>query len=176
MNNLLIENKIINYNKDNLSILDINNKIKRVKLIVENSNNEIILCCSNKNYFFLGGHAENDETDVECLEREIKEESGVSINLNLNNPFFIINYYKKNYPKNEINTLITANYYMINYDLNPNIKKVNLTDEEIQGGFKIIKFKKNIILKRLNESLKYSTKKQVTIDTIHVLEEYLKKN
>ena len=65
---------------------------------------------------------------------------------------------------------------MINYDLNPNIKKINLTDEEIQGGFKIIKFKKNIILKRLNESLKYSTKKQVTIDMIHVLEEYLKKN
>lgn len=65
---------------------------------------------------------------------------------------------------------------MINYDLNPNIKKINLTDEEIQGRFKIIKFKKNIILKRLNESLKYSTKKQVTIDTIHVLEEYLKKN
>ncbi len=176
MNNLLIENKIINYNKDNLSIFDINNKRKRVKLVVENSNNEIILCCSNKNYFFLGGHAENDETDIECLEREIKEESGVSINLNLNSPFFIINYYKKNYPKNKINTLITANYYMINYDLNPNIKKINLTDEEIQGGFKIVKFKKNIILKKINESLKYSTKKQVTIDTIHVLEEYLKKN
>ena len=65
---------------------------------------------------------------------------------------------------------------MINYDLNPNIKKINLTDEEIQGGFKIVKFKKNIILKKINESLKYSTKKQVTIDTIHVLEEYLKKN
>ena len=88
----------------------------------------------------------------------------------------IINYYKKNYPQNKINTLITANYYVINYDLNPNMKKINLTDEEIQGGFKIVKFKKNIILKKINESLKYSTKKQVTIDTIHVLEEYLKKN
>ena len=51
--------------------------ISRVKILPINQNNEILLCKVNGIYHFIGGHIEQNETQVECLKRELNEETGI---------------------------------------------------------------------------------------------------
>ena len=67
------------YNDNNLSDNEITRVVKRAKVLIENDNNEIAIAYSHNNYFFIGGHVENDEDDFVCLDREIKEETGISL-------------------------------------------------------------------------------------------------
>lgn len=164
--------KNIVYNNDNLKRKDMNNIIKRAKILFE-YNDEIVVCNCNNNYFFLGGHVDNNETDYECLNRETKEEAGLDIDYSGLEPFVRIEYYNKDYPSKGINTLSIAHYYHKIYDINPNYKNTNLTKEEAEGNFKIEKINKNKIIDTLIKSLASSTRRGVTIDTIDVLKEYL---
>ena len=45
--------------------------ISRVKILPINQNNEILLCKVNGIYHFIGGHIEQNETQVECLKRKL---------------------------------------------------------------------------------------------------------
>lgn len=90
--------KKIIYNDDHLQEEDINNIVKRAKAIIINSNDEILLTLSHNNYFLIGGHVENEESDIECLEREILEETGIKISIGNLNPYLSIIYYSKEYP------------------------------------------------------------------------------
>lgn len=167
--------KEIIYNEDNLSMKDINDIVKRAKLLIMNSKNEILLCHCENDYFFLGGHLEKNESDNTCLKREILEETGVNINLKDIDHILTIKYFNKNYHSKGMNTLTIANYYSCKYDLIPNIKKVSLTKEEEIGNFKIEYINSKKVLKILKKSLKYTINKNVTEDTILVLSKFLKK-
>lgn len=68
-----------------------------------------------------------------------------------------------------------ANYYTLKSNLEPNLNKINLTYEEISGGFTIEKLNKENVLTMLNDSLPFAKREGVTKDTIEVLKEYLKK-
>lgn len=168
--------KDIIYNKDNLKESDINNVIKRAKIIVENSNNEVLLCYSHNNYQLPGGHVEDDESFDECVVREVKEEVGIEIPLEKRNPFISIIYMNKDYPKEGINSKYIANYYSIKSDLKPNLDNIDLTVEEKNGNFELRYINKNNVLNELNNSLNICTKENVVKDTIEVVKEYLKNN
>ena len=47
--------KTILYNYDNLQEQDINRVVRRAKILIINSNDEILFAHSNNNYFFVGG-------------------------------------------------------------------------------------------------------------------------
>lgn len=160
------------YNYDSLYEEDVNNVVKRAKAII-NSKGKIAICYSHNNYFLLGGHVE-DETDAECLKREIKEEAGIDLNINVGEPFLSIIYYNKNYPEEGVNTKSIANYYVINEDFNIDKNNINLTEDEKEGNFEIRFFDKENILDVLNNSLASSTRKAVVRDTINALETYLR--
>lgn len=166
--------EIIN-NYDNLSFDDINRVVRRTKVMFVNSD-EITLCFSSGNYFFLGGHNDNDETDMECLYREVLEEAGVEIQFGELEPFMTIKYFNKNYPNENINTLSIINYYVMDYNIVPNYDNINLTEEEKNGNFEIVKFNKKDIIMNLENSLETATRKIITMDTINVIKEYLKSN
>ena len=74
--------KEIVFNEDNLTDKDINEEVTRVKALIINSNDEIMLGYSNKTYQFPGGHLEDGETFIECLKREVMEETGILIDDN----------------------------------------------------------------------------------------------
>ena len=122
----------------------------------------------------LGGHVDNDESDIECLHRELLEEAGIDIEFNNLNSFITIKYFIKNYPDNDINSLYIANYYNYKLDLIPNIDNLNLTEDEKEGNFEIQAISRNIIIDKLTEALESATRKNVVEDTIKVIEEYLK--
>ena len=66
--------KEIIYNYDNVDENEINRIVRRAKALIINDNNEVVLALSHNNYYFIGGHVDNDESDFECLSREIQEE------------------------------------------------------------------------------------------------------
>lgn len=166
--------KEIIYNYDFLTDEDINKYIKRAKLLIENSKNEILVVCSHKNYFLIGGHVEDGETFDECIVREIKEEAGVILPLEERTPYFSVKYLCKNHPNDGDNTKYITNYYCIKYDLIPDLNNIELTEDEIDGNFQLIYIDKNKIIDVLNEGLKTCTKPIVVRDTIDAINEYLK--
>ena len=58
-------------NQYSLKEEDMTEVVKRVKILLRNSNNEVLLAYSHNNYQFLGGHVEERETLIETVNREI---------------------------------------------------------------------------------------------------------
>ena len=170
----LISPVTIIYNDDSIKETEINRVVKRAKVVIENSNNEVLLCFCHNNYYLLGGHVDNDESDMECLHRELLEEAGVDINFNKLIPFVTIKYFIKDYPSDDVNSLYIANYYSYKMDLIPNLDNLNLTEDEKDGNFEIQYIHRDKVLNILNEALEFATRKNVVNDTIEVIEEYLK--
>lgn len=165
--------KEIIYNHDNLNESDITNYVKRAKMVVENNKNEILVVYSHKNYFLIGGHVEDNESFDECVVREIKEESGVDIPFEERTPYFSIKYLCKDYPNEGENTKYITNYYSIKYDLEPELDKVNLTEDEKEGNFKLLYIPKDKIIEVLTKGLKDCTRENVVKDTIEAIKVYL---
>ena len=164
--------KEIIYNENNLEDKDINRWVKRAKILVENSNGELLLVHTDDSYYLLGGHVEGDESDNDCLIREIKEEAGVDFNPLVDKPFVSIKYYCKNYPQGE-NTGYISNYYSIKYDLVCNPDNVSLTADEAAGNLRMVYLKKDEVIDEVKSYLDKCKRKNVILDTIDVLEEYL---
>lgn len=166
--------KEIIYNYNNLTEEAITRVVIRTKAIIENSNEEILLCHSNNNYHLPGGHLDEGETLEECLVREIKEETGIVIPKEKRDPFLVITYMNKDYPSLGINTKSIVNYYVVKEEVNPDYNFTNLTEEEKMHDFKLIYINKNEVLDVLEQALDTCTRKAVLYDTIEAIKEYLK--
>ena len=166
--------KQILYNSDKITEEDINNVVRRAKVIIINSKDEILFAHSKNNYFFVGGRVEVNESFEEALVREVKEETGIDIPQKERDILCTITYMNKDYPKIGINTKSIANYYLIECDIKPDLTKANLTEEEKSWDFKLEYIHKDNVLETLNNKLQSCTKKNVVRDTISVIEEYLK--
>jgi ADP-ribose pyrophosphatase YjhB (NUDIX family)/N-acetylglutamate synthase-like GNAT family acetyltransferase len=168
--------KKVVYNNDNLNESDINRVSKRIKAIITNDNDEILLACNNSNYHLPGGHIEGNEENIECLKRELKEELGADVSLDNINQIFTILYYNKDYPEKGINTKTESVYYEVNEKVILNNDETNYDDNERKGGFHTRYIKKDEILGFLKNSLIHATNEAVPRDTLIVLREYLNKD
>ena len=162
-------NQVI-HNEDNLTLNDANKVTLRAKLIVENNNDEILICHMGVKYFLIGGHIDNDESDEQCLTREVAEESGVILDFSNILPIASSNYINKDYPKNGDITYTNTNYYAIKYDLVPNIEMQNLTEEEKKENFKLMYIPKNEVINFLENTKKINA---TLSDTIMAIKVYL---
>lgn len=168
--------KTIIYNDDYLDKKDINKIVKRAKAIIINSSDELLLAYSKKNYYLVGGHVEDNESDEECLQREILEETGIDIFISDIKPYFVVEYLCKDYPEKGDNTNYVANYYVVSCDLKPDLSKVELTESEKAGEFELKYIGKDQIMDILEESLKICSSTNVVRDTIDAVSEYLRQN
>lgn len=166
--------KEIVYNHDNIKEAEINRIVKRAKILLINDNNEILICNSKNNYFLLGGHVEGDEPDITCINRELEEEAGISIDLSNMKLFMTIKYLSKDYPEIGINSMSLANYYFLKTNVLPSLKDSHLTKEEEQGNFRIEQISIDKVIDVLIDSLDKATRRVVVVDTIEVLKEYIK--
>lgn len=124
------------YNYDNLTPEEIDEKTTRARAILINSKNEVLMCYSNglQHYEFPGGHLEENETLEIGLKREILEETGITIDSEEINLFYVIKYYCKNYYDSGRNRLVEIYYYVIYCDsVYDDSKKQLDTDEVIQN-------------------------------------------
>jgi len=124
-------------NKDKLKDNEIDEIVTRVKVLLINSNNELLLGYSHGTYQFPGGHLENDEDLSICIKREMLEETGININTDNLSPFFVIKHYNKNYGGTNKNRLSLIYYYVINTDEEYHLEKTHYTKDEQDGNFSL---------------------------------------
>lgn len=115
---------------------ELTSEVTRIKVLLINSNNEILLGYSRNCYQFIGGHIEQGEDLIKCLNREVLEEVGIDLNVTNIEPFFLLEHYCNDHPVTTENINCKNYYYVIYTDLKPNIEKTNRTKEELDNDFR----------------------------------------
>jgi 8-oxo-dGTP pyrophosphatase MutT (NUDIX family) len=131
---------ILVINENNLEKNDINEFSSKVRCILINDNNEILVCKYGETYLLPGGKIDNGESQVDALIRELNEETGILYSENDFKFLYELNYYQKDYPKRDneikINRLVTTYYYLGKYK-EINLDKQILSDKEINSNFRL---------------------------------------
>ena len=120
-------------NENNLNENDITNVEIRVKAILINDKNEVLVGYAGNRYQFIGGHVEENEDLLETAEREILEESGITINIDKTiKPVAKYTAYYKDYPIENENRKNEIYYYIIKCNEEVDYSKTNYTELEKQ--------------------------------------------
>lgn len=139
-------------NKDNLSLDEIDYEVIRVKSVILNSRNEVLLIFNNNTYQFPGGHKKDGEDIKVALQRELKEELGVDINVD-GEPFMLITTYHKNYFGTGSKVCSKIYYYLVHSDLEPNFDEIELTEFENRTDFITLRVNKDELDKFLYNAI-----------------------
>lgn len=167
--------RIIN-NQYNLKDSDITEVVKRVKVLLINSNNEILLGYSHNEYQFPGGHVEENETLINAVNREIEEETGIILNIKNIEPFACSIGYWKDHPEIGKNRKTEIYFYEINTDVKPQLEQVNYTEHEKEGNFRLEYVSSNNIEEVLKNNVdKYGDNHGITKEMLKILEIYKSK-
>lgn len=129
--------KQIFINEDDLRDDDLEGTVIRVKAMIINSNKEILLAHNNGTYQFPGGHKEDDESMDDTLLREVKEETGIDVSLDVG-PFMQIVTYDSNYFGTGRKMCSKIYYYVIHTDEAPNYAETNYDELECQTDFNLM--------------------------------------
>ena len=159
-------------NKYNLKESDVSEVVVRVKALLINSKNEILLGYSHNDYQFPGGHIEENENLIQALNREVEEETGIKLNLKRKRYFAVSIGYWKDHPVLGNNRKTVVYYFMVNTDKVPDLKNTSYTESEIKGNFEL----RYIPLKNVVEVLKdnakiYGDKFGITREMIELINE-----
>lgn len=131
---------IIDYNPNNLDEKDIEEFGLKIRLLIKNDKDEILVANYGGAYLLPGGKVDDNEFVMEALKREIKEEVGFDIKESLISLVTTFNYYQKDYPKRNgkvLNRKITTYYYKTNMNVDLNKYERKLTEKEVKGKFKL---------------------------------------
>jgi 8-oxo-dGTP pyrophosphatase MutT (NUDIX family) len=146
-------------NENNLELSDIDEFSSKVRAIIINKNNELLVCKYGETYLLPGGKIDDGEEQISALIRELHEETGTKY-LESDFSFFMeLNYYQKDYPKRDsdsiVNRLLNTYYYKCEYR-EINLDKQILSDKEIKSNFKLefinLKEIENIIENNINDN------------------------
>ena len=129
--------KQIFINEDDLLEEELEGTVIRVKAMLINSKNEILLAHNNGTYQFPGGHKEDDESMEDTLIREVKEETGIDVDLEMG-PFMQIVTYDSNYFGTGKKMCSKIYYYIINTDEVPNYQETHYDELECQTDFNLL--------------------------------------
>jgi len=163
-------------NKYNLLESDITEVVKRVKVLIINSNKEVLLGYSHNEYQFPGGHVEENEELIDAVNREIEEETGIILNLSDIKPFACSIGYWKDWPEKNKNRKTEVYYYEVFSDIKPNYNNVKYTDHELDGNYSLKYISLDNIEKELNDNVKkYGDKHGITKEMLDLLKIYKEK-
>ena len=164
-------------NNYNLKEEDMNEVVKRVKILLINSKNQILLGYSNNEYQFPGGHVEIDEALIDGINREIEEETSIKLNITTIEPFACAMGYYKDWPKEGINRKIEIYYYEIKTDEKTNMSKTRLTEKEKSGNFELRYIDLDKVEEELiNNSEKYGDPHGITKEMLELFKLYKANN
>lgn len=138
--------KEIIINEKNLTANDIDKRTIKSRVFIINDQEEVIIAHYADLYLLPGGKVGKNETPLNCLKREVKEETGIDLIVNDENLLFLIKYFIKDYPprkeKDEkYNRLIETYYYLVKDNSEIKKHKLNLTKSELKKGFSLKRVK-----------------------------------
>lgn len=170
--------KEVTFNKQNLSDEDIQIFEKKVKVIIKNSKNKILVCKRNGVIHFIGGKVEKDETYQEAATREIAEETGIDISVSNSylEPFFLMKQYQQNYYNSGKNCLLSITYLLCNTDEEFDYNKRNLDEYESKEHFTLEYIPMDNFLEELeiNREIAKKDKREFIINEMkYVFSEYI---
>lgn len=158
-------------NDDNLKEDELDFEVIRVKGLIINSAGDILIAHNNGTYQFPGGHKEDDETLDDCLEREIKEETGIAITSN--GPFMQITTYDSNYFNQNKKVCNKIYYYVLNTDTPPNYAETHYDELECQTDFNLFYISLAELRKFLKDAIDdKSLDEKIGREMLLVLDEY----
>ena len=117
----------------------------KVRVLIYNSKDEILVVNYSGIYMLPGGKLEDYEQPIgkslkKALRREITEEIGIDITNKQLDKLTAIYYYQENYPKvngEVINRLVITDYYKTKMDIDLDAVESNLTEREKKGNFRL---------------------------------------
>lgn len=166
--------KEIIINDANLKLEDMQAFVVRVKALLFNSKGKIILAHNNGTYQFPGGHKENNESINDCIVREIKEETGIDVNIT-EEPFLKITTYDNNYFNTGKRVCNTIFYYRIFTDEMPDFSKTHYDELETATDFNLFYVYFADLGNFLRENIKLgNVDNKIGREMIYVLDEYQK--
>ncbi|MBR6113129.1 MAG: NUDIX hydrolase [Bacilli bacterium] len=161
-------------NENNLTDEDIELNVVRVKALLINSQGKILLAHNNNTYQFPGGHVEEDESMDKCIEREVKEETGINVYVK-EKPFLSITTYDGNYFNTNKKVRNSIYYYRFFTDKTPNFEETHYDELELETEFNLfyVNFKdlENFLTEKIQEE---TIDKKIGIEMLYVVEEYNK--
>ncbi len=146
----------------------------RVKALMVNDKNEILLGFAFNTYQFIGGHINPDEDLFQGLIREIREETGIEISKDeYKNPFMKIIHYSKNYRNSGKSRENIIYYFDIPWDKEVNIENIAYDEWEEKGNFEVRKVKlddlEELLLKHISDN---ELNPLIVDEMLDVLKEY----
>ena len=147
-------------NEDKLDIMNMNDTVIRVKALMVNKNDQLLVVHNNHTYQFPGGHWRLNESLEDSLRREIKEETGITSKIE-RGPFMVIEEYYKNYLATGKSRCNKVYYYIVYCNDGPKVEEMSLSDLEKATDFKLF----YIQIKDMEQFLKESIKNK-SIETV----------
>lgn len=150
--------KVITYNDDNLSIEDIEDKITKARAVMINDNGQIYISLYSGTYLFPGGKIEAFENISQGAQREVKEETGIELDLSNQEPFLLVQQFIKKYPKRDTtndlsNRLNETYYYLVHTNKDIDSAKMELMENELSNNFHTIQAGADEILLLLKNNI-----------------------
>jgi len=143
-------------NPDNLVVDETWQIFNKVRAIIENDNNEFIISKEGGKYIFPGGKCEMNESKIDAIQREIKEETGIYMDkTDFRKILELETFYKDfyDYRTDSIKPRYTKTiYYYAKFKNKIDFTNMKLTEGEIKENFKIFYVKKEELLKILKEN------------------------
>lgn len=127
----------------------------KVRAIIENEKREFMISNEGGKYIFPGGKREKGETNIEAIQREIEEETGIKLNPEDFTEILELEALYKNFYDYRTKTLrpryTSTIYYYVKCSEKIDASKMKLTYGEINEGFKIAFVNQERLLQMLVE-------------------------
>lgn len=162
-------------NEENLDITKIDDTVIRVKALLINEKQELLVVHNNHTYQFPGGHWREHESLEKTLQREIKEETGITATID-RGPFMVIEEYYDDYLKIGRSRCNKMYYYIVHSNAGPKIEEMNLSDLERKTDFHLFYIPIKDMEQFLKESIENnSIEKVIGEEMLAVMQEYREK-
>lgn len=162
-------------NEDNLDIKKVEDSVIRVKALMVNDKNELLVVHNNYTYQFPGGHWRDNESLEESLKREIKEETGIDSTIE-NGPFMVIEEYYDNYLDTGKTRCNKMYYYIVKCNAGPKVEEMNLSELERTTDFNLFYIPIKDMEQFLRESMvNKSIENVIGKEMLAVMQEYKEK-
>lgn len=128
---------IILLNQNQIDINTIEKKAYKVRALIKNELDEILICHYAGVYMLPGGKIQPNETIEMALFRELKEETGILFTNDVLLNSFTLQYVMEDYIEKGIHKYLETTYYYLEIPSTTKIIPANLSENERKYNFKI---------------------------------------